>query len=76
MRERHSMPDDVRRALKAAGVIADYDARPAYQRNDYIGWVERAARPETRQKRIDQMVDELRAGGVYMRMKHAPSVKR
>ena len=39
-----------------------------YQQNDYIGWITRAKRPETRQKRLDQMLAELQTGGVYMRM--------
>ncbi len=69
------MADDVRRSIEDAGLVADYEERPRYQRNDYLGWIERAKRPETRQKRIEQMLDELRRGGVYMNMKHAPSKK-
>lgn len=76
MRARHVMPDDVHSALDKAGVMGDYLARPAYQRNDYIGWITRAAREETRSKRIAQMVAELRQGGVYMRMPHPPSAKQ
>jgi uncharacterized protein YdeI (YjbR/CyaY-like superfamily) len=68
-REIHPMPEDIRAVLQQRGLGAAYDARPAYQQNDYIGWIGRARRPETRQKRIDQMLDELAAGGVYMRMK-------
>ena len=56
-----------------AGLAAAYKARSAYQQNDYIGWVMSAKRPETSQKRLDQMLDELRLGGVYMRMDHPPS---
>jgi uncharacterized protein YdeI (YjbR/CyaY-like superfamily) len=62
------MPTDVRRALEAAGAMGAYDARPPYQRNDYIGWIERAKRPETRTKRIEQMLAELAQGDVYMKM--------
>lgn len=62
------MPDDVAAALAGADLRAAYDARPHYQRNDYIGWINRAVRPATRQKRLQQMLDELRAGGVYMGM--------
>lgn len=69
------MPDDVRTRLVEADAMADYEQRPAYQQNDYLGWIERAKRPETREKRLQQMLDELRAGGVYMKMAHAPSVK-
>jgi len=46
-----------------------YHARPAYQRNDYIGWVTRAKREAMKQKRLNQMLDELERGGVYMNMK-------
>jgi uncharacterized protein YdeI (YjbR/CyaY-like superfamily) len=62
------MPDDVCALLDAHGLAQAYEERPAYQRNDYLGWIGRAKRPETRQKRIDQMLDELQRGGVYMNM--------
>jgi uncharacterized protein YdeI (YjbR/CyaY-like superfamily) len=45
-----------------------YRSRPAYQQNDYVGWITRAKLPATRQKRIQQMLDELESGGVYMKM--------
>ena len=69
------MPDDVREALRAQGVSDDYDRRPHYQRNDYLGWIAQAKGAQTRLKRIDQMITELKQGGVYMGMKHAPSEK-
>lgn len=75
-RARHPMPPDVLAALKRSRLLADYEARPAYQRNDYIGWITRAARDETREKRTAQMIDELRRGGVYMKMAHPASAKR
>jgi len=71
-RPRYPMPDDVRVALENAGVSAAYHARPPYQRNDYIGWINRAVRPETRSKRIQQMLDELSTGDVYMAMPWKP----
>jgi uncharacterized protein YdeI (YjbR/CyaY-like superfamily) len=67
------MPDDVRLALEQRGLAAAYEARPAYQRNDYLGWIALAKRPDTRAKRIEQMLDELARGGVYMNMPHRPS---
>ena len=67
-RPRYPMPTDVRRALEAANLMAAYDARPPYQRNDYIGWIDRAKRPETRTKRLEQMLAELEKGDVYMKM--------
>lgn len=68
-REIYQMPDDIRAVLESRSLTERYDARPAYQQNDYVGWIGRAKRPETRQKRIGQMLDELEAGGVYMKMK-------
>lgn len=74
-RPTNPMPADVLARLEDEGVLEEYDARPHYQRNDYLGWIARAVRPETRTRRIDQMIDELRIGGVYMGMDHAPSRK-
>ena len=69
------MPADVEAALIEAGVMSEYELRPSYQRNDYIGWINRAAREETRLKRIRHMLDELEKGGVYMKMAHPASNK-
>jgi hypothetical protein len=74
-RPRHEMPDYIEAALKRRGVLDDYRARPAYQQNDYIGWISRAHEDATRDKRLSQMLDELEKGGVYMNMAHAPSRK-
>ena len=74
-RSRHPMPADVAAALTDSGVQRAYDERPAYQRNDYVGWIERAKILDTRSRRIRQMLDELARGGVYMGMQHAPSHK-
>jgi uncharacterized protein YdeI (YjbR/CyaY-like superfamily) len=75
-RVRYHMPDDVGKALNAAGVRPQYDARPNYQRNDYIGWIDRARTAKTRTKRIAQMLDELERGGVYMKMPHPASAPK
>lgn len=64
----HPMPDFIRSALSAKGLSAAYDVRPPYQRNDYIGWITRAKLPATQQKRLQQMLDELEQGDVYMKM--------
>lgn len=67
-RERYPMPEFIRAALAARKLTAAYDARPPYQRNDYIGWITRAKLPATQQKRLDQMLDELAKGDAYMKM--------
>jgi uncharacterized protein YdeI (YjbR/CyaY-like superfamily) len=66
------MPEFVRAALQDHGLRGRYDERPWYQRNDYLGWIIRAKRDETREKRLNQMLDELRAGNVYMKMDWRP----
>ncbi|WP_324667994.1 YdeI/OmpD-associated family protein [Geochorda subterranea] len=72
-RPRHEMPDFVREALMASGLMPRYLERPPYQQNDYIGWITQARRDDTRQKRLQQMLDELARGDVYMKMPWRPS---
>ncbi len=67
-RPRYPMPDFVKEALVERGLMATYQARPAYQQNDYIGWIMRAKRQETIEKRLAQMLDELESGDKYMKM--------
>ncbi len=74
-RPRQPMPALVAQALKERGLLTAYQARPAYQQNDYLGWIMQAKRSETKGKRLHQMLDELERGGVYMNMEHPPSRK-
>ena len=62
------MPEEVRARLHAANLMEAYRSRPAYQQNDYLGWIARAKRPETREKRLKQMLAELQLGTRYMGM--------
>lgn len=68
LRKREDMPDFVAEALDARGLREKYDARPPYQRNDYLLWINSAKQEETKQKRLSQMLEELEDGYVYMRM--------
>ena len=70
------MPEDVLQQLNETVTKAAYDERPHYQRNDYLAWIGRAKRSDTREKRIAQMLAELAEGGIYMGMGHSPSKKR
>lgn len=45
-----------------------YKARPAYQKNDYLAWIKDAKLDTTRQRRLDQMLSELKDGKKYMKM--------
>jgi hypothetical protein len=64
----YPMPDFVRRALDKRELVDAYRNRPLYQQNDYIGWITRAKRKETQEKRLAQMLDELASGDRYMGM--------
>ena len=66
------MPEDIRTVLVIEALLEAYEARPPYQRNDYLGWIERAVRPDTRARRLEQMLDELRTGEGYMGMPWSP----
>ena len=70
------MPLYVKKALKERGLVEDFFSRPPYQQNDYIGWIERAKRVDTKEKRLSQMLDELEVGGIYMKMDHPASSKK
>lgn len=67
-RPHYEMPDDIAALLRERRLTVVYRRRPAYQQNDYIGWIIRAKR----QKRIYQMLDELESGDRYMKMAWRP----
>lgn len=67
-RPRQSMPADVRAALDERGLMDAYTARPAYQKNDYLAWIKSAKQERTREKRLAQMLSELKGGTQYMNM--------
>jgi uncharacterized protein YdeI (YjbR/CyaY-like superfamily) len=69
------MPAFVRDALLKRELMEAYSCRPAYQQNDYIGWIGRAKRQETREKRLAQMLTELERGDKYMNMDYHPKMR-
>lgn len=62
----------VRNALNERSLMGAYRERPLYQQNDYLGWIMRAKLDATRLKRLNQMLDELHGGKVYMNMAWKP----
>ena len=66
------IPAAIRTALENAGLMDEYLERPPYQRNDYLSWITRAKRQDTRDRRLVKMLDELRRGDVYMKMEWRP----
>lgn len=65
-RGREAMPADIRELLDQQQLFEAYEERPPYQKNDYLRWILSAKKEETRQKRLHQMLEELREGDVYM----------
>ena len=74
-RPKYPMPEFVREALIERNLMEAYRDRPAYQQNDYIGWITRAKRLETIKKRLHQMLDELARGDKYMKMDYRPFLR-
>lgn len=75
-RPRHRMPPDVKKRLDASEDLrAVYSDRPPYQRNDYLIWIDEAKTPDSGEKRIRQMIDELKRGDVYMKTSWKPGDK-
>jgi uncharacterized protein YdeI (YjbR/CyaY-like superfamily) len=70
------MPAFVRNALNERGLMEAYRARPPYQQNDYLGWIVRAKLEATKLKRLNQMLDELQGGKLYMNMVWKPRAER
>jgi len=59
------MPGNVRAALEKRNLMEAYLARPEYQKTDYLKWIALAAGPGAKQKRLDQMLDELEKGTLF-----------
>lgn len=62
------MPEEVRTILVQTGLMEAYRLRPPYQRNAYLGLIAHGKRPEARQRRLHQMVEDLRTGDRHMKM--------
>lgn len=63
-----AMPDAIKTTLEECNLLAAYEARPPYQRRDYLYWITSAKREATRQSRLQQMLTELEKGDVYRKM--------
>jgi uncharacterized protein YdeI (YjbR/CyaY-like superfamily) len=67
-RPHYPMPPFVEQALTERRLLDAYYNRPPYQQNDYVGWITRAKQSATRQRRLEQMLEELATGDAYMNM--------
>lgn len=69
------MPGNVRAALAKRNLMDAYLARPEYQRAEYLKWIALAAGPAAKQKRLDQMLDELEKGNLFKNEPWTPPQK-
>ena len=67
-RAKNPMSLFVRDALNERALMDAYLARPPYQQNDYLGWIAHAKLEATKTKRLNQMLEELEGGRLYMNM--------
>ena len=72
---KHPMPANVRAALEKRILMEAYLARPEYQKSDYLKWISLAAGPTAKQKRLDQMLDELDKGTLFKGEPWTPPAK-
>ena len=52
-----SIPKDLVSALRAEGVLEHFKALPIGKKNHLLQWIDKAAKPETRAKRIQEVVE-------------------
>ncbi|MGH6635457.1 MAG: YdeI/OmpD-associated family protein [Gammaproteobacteria bacterium] len=75
-RPKNPMPTFVLNALNERGLMNAYCERPPYQQNNYLGWIARAKLEATKLKRLNQMLEELQGGKLYMNMAWHPRAPR
>lgn len=70
--ELNTIHDFIKDRLVKENVLDKYNKRPAYQRNQYIDWITSAKRETTKEKRLNQMIDELKVGDSFRGEKYNP----
>lgn len=62
------LPNEYEELLTRNDLLSEFKNRPYYQQSGWIRWIESAKQPETKKRRRKQMLDELEAGNIYMKM--------
>jgi hypothetical protein len=55
-------PDDLAAALRSGGVLDTWSRLSYSHQREYVAWIDAAARPETRARRVTQTVERIGAG--------------
>jgi uncharacterized protein YdeI (YjbR/CyaY-like superfamily) len=71
-RGRKPIPGQIKTALAKQKLLDAFLARPDYQRDDYLTWLDAAKLPEQRQQRMTQFLEEIGKGDVYMGQPWSP----
>ncbi len=59
----HKLPADLQKAINSnKGALTTWDATTRLARNEWIGWIISAKKLETRKRRIERAVEELKEG--------------
>ncbi len=58
-----TIPADLKRALKSCGVLATFEAMAVSHRREYVEAIAEAKKPETRARRIDHCVTNMKKRG-------------
>lgn len=69
------VPKHIKRALKKKGLMKTYLKRPTQQQSNYIGWIEEAGKGKEQEKRLNEMLDELKVGDVYTETRSSQSAE-
>lgn len=64
-----SIPEFIKRILLKHDLLEKYNSQIYTYRKGYVKCIEDAKREETKKRRIDQMIRELREGKAYMGMR-------
>jgi hypothetical protein len=69
------MPGNERGALANRKHTDTNDDRPHEKQQEYLKWIAAAAGPTEKQKRLDQMLEEIEKGGVFKGEPWTPPAK-
>lgn len=67
-----TIPLYIKNEIEKNDLWEKFHSRPPYQQRDYIWWIENAKLEATKSARLEQIIDELKEGKSYMKMKWNP----
>jgi len=74
-RPKPAMPGFVKKALQKRDLLKAYEKRPDYQQDHYLEWITEVKSQEIISQRLNQMLDELEQGNIFMQEEYRPPGK-